>query len=125
VEILEDEHHGLLLGERLEEAPPRSEGLVEARLPGRPPLLRSEQREQVPLEPRGLRLVGGEVADGGGQLGRRLVGPVGLEDAGLRLHDLRQPPERQALAVGKRAPLAPDDQLRIVVDRLEELAHQP
>ena len=125
VEVLEDEHGRPLLGQRLDESTPGPERLVEARLSRRSGQLDAGQREEVALEPRGLRLVGGDVAHGARNLRRGLVRPVRLEDAGLRLDDLRQGPEGRALAVGQRAPLAPDDQVRVVVDGLEELPHEP
>ena len=124
VEVLEDEHDGLPLRQRLEEAPPRGEGLVEARLRGRPRLLDTGQREKVPFDPRRLGLVGNEVANGGRDLCPRLVGAVGLENSRLRLQDLRESPERRPLAVRKRATLPPDDELGIVVGDAEELADE-
>ena len=76
------------------------------------------------LDPRALGLVGQEIADGGSHLADRLVRAIGLEDPRLRLHYLREPPERRPLAVRERAALAPDDEFRVVVDDAEELADE-
>src|SRR5581483_9718457 len=50
---------------------------------------------------------------------------VRLEDPGLRLDDLAERPVRHPLAVGKGAALAPDDQLRVVLDDAGELVDEP
>src|SRR5205085_9083168 len=47
------------------------------------------------------------------------------KDARLCLDDLAERPERDALAVGQTAALTPRDQLRLVVDQLEELVDEP
>ncbi len=50
---------------------------------------------------------------------------VGLEDAGVRLDHLSERPEADAFAVGQRAALTPEDELRVALDRLEELVDEP
>ncbi len=50
---------------------------------------------------------------------------VGLEDPGLRLHDLTERPVRGALSVRQRAPLAPCDELLVGVDDAAELVEKP
>ena len=50
---------------------------------------------------------------------------VALEDAGLRLDDLGERPERDAVSVGEAAALAPGDELRVGVDDARELVHEP
>jgi len=59
-----------------------------------------------------------------GQLGRRLVGGVGLQDPGVGLDDLAQRPEGHPLAVGQAAALAPGDQVGGLVEPPAELGHQ-
>ena len=79
----------------------------------------------MPLDPRASGPVGHDRAHGGCELLRRPPPAVGLEDAGLRLHHLAERPERDALAVRKRAALAPGDELGVLVDRPEELVDEP
>ena len=45
-------------------------------------------------------------------------------DAGLRLDDLPERPERDSVAVGQTAALAPGDELGVVLDDPEELVHE-
>ena len=123
MDVLEDEHDGLRLRERLDESAPGGERLAELRLPGTR-LLHPAQREEVALDPRPLGLVGEEVSDSRSDLRNGLFGPVALEYARLSFHDLGEAPEGRSLAVRERATLPPDDELRIGVDHLEELAHE-
>ena len=123
MEVLEDEHDGLRLREHLDESAPGGERLAELRLPGSR-LLHPAQREEVALDPRPLGLVGEEVSDSRSDLRDGLLGPVALEDARLSFHDLGEAPKGRSLAVRERATLPPDDELRIGIDPLEELAHE-
>ena len=66
-----------------------------------------EQREQPLAEPRALVAFGKHRVE----LRRRDVGRVGLEDAGVGLHDLAERPERDALAVREAPALSPGDQV--------------
>jgi len=50
---------------------------------------------------------------------------IGLEDPGLRLHDLAECPKALALPVGKGAALPPPDELGIGVEHLEQFDHEP
>ncbi len=77
------------------------------------------------LDPRGFGLVRHDVANGRDDLRHGIVGAVGLEDPGLRFHDLREAPERRSLPVRKGATLSPHDELGILVDDAEELADEP
>ena len=74
---------------------------------------------------RASRRVGERVLDRRVQLLGRLRLGVPLEDARLRLDDLRERPERDAVAVGEAAPLAPGDELGVGVDDLRELVDEP
>ena len=126
VQVLEDEHEGPALGERLEEAAPGGERLVAAvtarvALPRQP-----DERPQMALDPMGALGVGDEIRHRLAQLRLGRLGGVGLEDPGLRLDHLPHGPEGDALAVRERAALPPvDDQVRIRVHRLRELPHEP
>src|SRR5207247_1065263 len=59
------------------------------------------------------------------KLGRRLLGSVVLQDAGVRLDDLAEGPERDALAVRQAPALAPEDEVGLVVDEPLELPREP
>src|SRR5207253_933316 len=50
---------------------------------------------------------------------------VALEDSRLRLNDLGQRPEAAALAVRRAAPLEPAEELRLLLERSEELEGEP
>ena len=124
VQVLEDEHERPVLGHRLEEAPPGGE------LP-LAPLLRGalgadpDEPAQVRLDPARLGLVRDERLHGDRELRLRIVGRVGREHAGLRLHHLRRRPERHALAVGQRAAAAPEHEVGLGVERGRELRDEP
>ena len=126
VDVLEDEHERPCLGERLEEAAPRREGLaaeVAARLLG---AFQADQRAEVLVHPLRLDLVVHDRRDRRPELGGRLVGGVGLEDACLRLDHLPERPEAHALPVRQRAALAPaGEDLGVVVERRVELEQEP
>ena len=111
-----DEDERALLGEAFEEAPPGGERLVapvaaELRLAAE-----AEEREQVRLDPRLVARAGERVLDGLVDLGRDVVERVLLEDARLRLDDLAERPERDPVAVGEAAALAPGDELGVGLD---------
>ena len=106
VQILEHEHQRPPLGQRLEEAAPGGERLSALRSP-RSSSAETDERPQMALEPLRLGRVDPRLADGAAELLLGLLGGSRLEDARLRLDDLGQRPERHAVAVGKRAALAP------------------
>ena len=125
MDVLHDDDERSLLGETLEEAAPGGERLVpaiaaELRFAGE-----AEEREEVRLDPRLVARAGERVLDGLVDLGRDLVRRVLLEDAGLRLDDLAERPERDPVAVGEAAALAPGDELGVGVDDPVELVDEP
>ena len=61
-----------------------------------------------------------DLVDLRGDLLRRVL----LEDAGLRLHDLAERPQRDAVSVGEAASLAPRDELRVCVDDALQLVDE-
>ena len=77
------------------------------------------------FDPRRLGLVRRDRRPAAASFACGLVGTVGLEDPGLRLDDLAERPERDSLAVRKRTPLTPDDELGIVVDDAKSSRHEP
>ena len=113
VQVLEDEHCRPALGDGVEEPAPGGRRGLRRALPAvaREP----DERAQLALDPARLRFLRDEPRDRLLELSFRLVGRVGLEDPGLRLHDLAERPERDALAVGNATPLAPADQLALVL----------
>ena len=116
VDVLDDDDERPLLGEPFEEAAPGGERLVSAiaaelRFAGEP-----DEREQMRLDARLVARARERVLDGLVDLRRDLLGRVLLEDAGLRLDDLAERPQRDPVAVGEAAPLAPGDELGIRVD---------
>ena len=125
MEILEDEHERPALRERLEEAPPRGEGLrlalpLQVRLAGDP-----DQRPQVRLDPAPLGRLLDEVLGRGAQL--RARPPRRSRSRGFPpgLHHLGQSPERHPLAVRQRPALPPRDQLEVRLDDPEKLEDEP
>jgi hypothetical protein len=104
-------------GERLEIATPGRERL----LSGHPGdlVLHSDERREAIDDPGAVRLVDdlGHSADLLESRARR----VRLEHAGLGLDDLSERPERDPVAVGQAAPLAPAHDVRATVDLLAEL----
>ena len=118
VQVLEDEHRRPLVGERLEELPPGREMLRP--LAARDNLGRADERAQalehaVPKPERAHRL---------GQLPFGFLGAVRLEQARLRLRHLGQRPVGHAVAVGKRAALAPVEEVGVRVDSALELVDE-
>ena len=116
VEILEDEHERPLLGERLEQPAPRGErlGAPVARLVA----AAGEPRERVEVggDPATLLRLGQQLAEHRVELPLHRGDVVGLENAGLRLHDLAERPDTAALAVGERAALPPPVEIGRVVE---------
>src|SRR5919106_4077534 len=123
VQVLEDEHERPLLAERLEEPPPGGEGLSSA-IAARLLCGQADERAEVGLEPRRLRLVRHDPLDRLAQLARRLLRRIRFEDAGLGLDHLSERPVAHTLAVGQRAALAPPDETIAAVDGAEELAEE-
>jgi hypothetical protein len=117
VQVLEEEDERSLGRNALQEALPGRERLLAL---GGPAAGEPDQRSEARVEPDVI----GFVSDGGAQPRLRAGGSVRLEDAGLRLDDLAERPEGDALPVGQAPPLAPEDQLRAVVDPRAELGEQ-
>ena len=117
VQVLEDEDERPLRGEILEEPPPSRERLaatVAARLGGaREP----DERPQVQHDPG----VGHAVVE----LPLGALGRVGLEDPKLGLDHLAERPERDAVAVRQAPALPPRDDVRVGLDQVVELEHEP
>ena len=118
---------GPLVGERLEEAPPGRERLV-APVAATPRLgLEADERTQVPLDPVGVGAVGDERA----RRPRRSLLAAASAPSVSRIPACAftispSAQKRHALAVGERAALAPEDELRVAgLDRLEELEDEP
>jgi len=127
VQVLEDHDQRPPGRHRLEEAPPGGEGLLLLRRRG--PRLgvagQAEQGRQASLEPLALGRLLDRGRDRVGELGRHRRRVVELEDAGLRLEDLAEGPEADALPIGQAVALAPGDQLGLGVDEGAELPDQP
>ena len=125
MEILEDEHQGAPLGQRLEEAAPGAEGFVAA-VPARIALrCQAHKRAQMALDPACARWIRDEVRDSLEKLGLGHLGGVGLQDRRLGLDHLRHGPEGDALTVWQRATLPPEDDVaRIRIHRLRKLPDQ-
>ena len=121
LEVLEEEDRQALVGDALEERPPRREQLLA--LAGAA-LLDAEQLEKTRLDPASLLRVGDVLGDGGGDPLARRRRVVGLGQPGPLPDHLAERPERDALAVGGRASLVPVDVLDDAVDVLVELPAQ-
>jgi hypothetical protein len=113
VQILETEHCRPPLRKRLQESPPRGIGLLLRRGLGRC----TDERREARLEPGPVGIVRRQRAV---ELGCRLGGRVGLQDAALGLDHLPERPEGDALPVGQAAALAPND-VGTLLDVLKEL----
>src|SRR6266508_2002051 len=72
-------------------------------------------------DPPRLASVQNDVLDRDAQLLLRHAGGVRRQDAGVRLDDVGQRPERHSGAVRRRAAFAPEDHLDASLDPLEEL----
>ena len=119
VQILEDEHARPALGDGLEEAAPRGERLAAA-------IAARSSSSLSPTSGRRCRATHARSPSSRarGRRGELLLGHLGgvrLEHPGLRLHDLAERPERDALAVRQPAPLAPHDELVVLVHGAAEL----
>ena len=124
MDVLHDDDERALLRETLEEAPPGRERLVPAVAAELRLAAEAEQREEVLLDP---RLVAGaceRVLDRLVDLRRDLLRRVLLEHACLRLDDLAERPQRDPVAVGETAALAPGDELRVCLDDAVELVDE-
>ncbi len=125
LEVLEHEHERAPLGERLEEPAPGGERL--AAVIGGQLLVAREPHERLEVSGDPLRV--GRLGNDGPNRVCELLGRdlrrIGLEDAGLGLRHLAQRPVGDPLPVGQRATLAPEDQVGIALDGLEELPDQP
>ena len=124
MDVFHDDDERSLLGESLEEAPPRGERLVAAVaaklcLAGEP-----EQAEQMRLHAGLVAGTGKRFFDNLADLRRDLCGRVLLEHAGLRLHDLAERPERDPVPIGEAATLAPRDELGVGVDEALQLVDE-
>ena len=105
VQVLEDEHRGRCVGERLEELPPGGERARRAPPPAR--RRRRGRRAGARCREQPLGVAPSSAADRLASFSLGLLRRVRLEDPGLRLHHLGERPEADALAVRQRAPLPP------------------
>jgi hypothetical protein len=122
VEVLDDEDRRSACGQGLEEATPGGERLLLRR--SRAVARRPDEGSEARLEPRPLGVVLEERSDRVAELGRGNLAVVRLEDPRLRLHDLPERPEGDALAVGEAAPVPPGDELRPIVEGASELSDE-
>ena len=110
---------------RLEEPPPGRERLVRARSLRPPPRGRRAGRSVACRSSSASSSSGTSVSTprGASRSARRRV--VGLEDPGLRLHDLAERPEAHAARrTARRTALAPGDELGVGLDDLEQLVDE-
>ena len=125
MQVLEHQHERPLLGERFQKASPCREGLAATITAEAGVRLQADEGTKVGLDPAGVARVGDGVVNGRVQLlGRFLLG-VALGNARLRLHHFSERPEGDSVAVGEAAALTPGDELRIGVDDLRKLIHEP
>jgi hypothetical protein len=122
LEVLEDQHGRMTLGEALEEEPP---GREEVAAVGSRPLGEPDQMRQAWLQPDPFVRVGDVLLDRAAELGERRLGRLLLGDACPHAHHLRQRPVRDAVAVGQAPAPVPEHAVREAVDVLEELPGQP
>ena len=109
---------GALLGEALEEEPPRGEEVLAV---GRGPLREPEQVGEARLEPAPLLGVGDVLLDRRAELRERRLGRLLLEDPRAHPHHLRERPVGDALAVGETAAAVPPEVVGEPVHVLLEL----
>ena len=88
---------------------------------GHEPDERLEARDDPALAPRR----GTSSSTASAELRRRRAGVVVLVDSRLRLDDLAERPERDAVAVREAAAVAPGDDLLVLLDGLAELRDEP
>jgi hypothetical protein len=124
MEVFEDQNEGPLLGQRLEEPAPRRERLREGA--GRMFLVtEADEGREVSCDPAPLGGVGCHHVDRALELLLSLSRPIAFENACLRLHHLAEGPEGEALAVGKGTPLAPGDEVGLLLEHAHELVDEP
>ena len=124
VDVLDDDDERPLFRETLEEAPPGGERLVAAIASQLCFAREAEERAEVRLDTRLVTRAGERVLDGLAELRSDLLRRVLLEDARLRLDDLAERPQRDSVAVGQAAALAPGDELGVGVDEPLELVDE-
>jgi hypothetical protein len=123
VQVLDGEDSRVPLGDRLEEAAPGGERVLALRTHELLLCADADQRSQMSFHP--ARVAFREkVADGVCELLCRRLDLVALQDAGLRLHDLSERPEADALTVGQRAAHPPRHSLPFPFECCEELGEQ-
>ena len=125
VEVVEDQDERVLLGECFEEAPPGSKALGAAIARHVRACREPYQQPEVKLDPFRLRRIPKDDGDRLRQLLTHVDERVRLEHPGVRLDHLGERPVRDAFAVWKGTPLAPEDEVRFRLDRLEELVDEP
>ncbi len=124
VDVLDDDDERTLLGETLEEAAPGGERLVAAIASELCFAGEAEEREEMRLDARLVARAGERVLDDLVDLRRDVLRRVLLQDARLRLDDLAERPERDPVAVGEAASLAPGDELRVGLDDAIQLVDE-
>ena len=124
VEVLEDDDERPLLGHRFEKAAPGGEGRLPAVVAELGLGREADEGAQLRLDPVRVAGVREDVGDSASQLLLDAVRGVLLDDAGLGLDDLRERPERYAVAIGEAAALAPRDELRVGIGDARQLVHE-
>jgi hypothetical protein len=123
VEVFEHEDERALVGDALEEPSPGRERLVLAR--GASPGVVVDSGKWAEVRERPVDVVRRDrLCDDVLELPFGLFLGVRLEDPGVGLDHLAERPEADALTIRKRAALAPVDELRVMLDRLEELVDE-
>ena len=123
LEVVDHQHERSPLRQRFEKDPPTGEELATA--VAETDVLRDEtdERLEARCDPEPLRLRD-EVGDFGRELRCRDGGVVVLVDAHLRLDDLTERPERDAVPVREAAAVPPSDDLLVLLDFAAELGHE-
>ena len=119
VQVLEDHHDRVLIGESLEEGAPRTKELL--RINTR---LEAEQGQQRALDRPSLVLVGNEVRRRRRDLGSSLLLVIRFTKSRSLADHLAERPEGDALAVGRAAAVVPQDRFLQPVDVLQEFPRQ-
>ena len=122
LEVLEQEADGAGRRQPFEERPPRPEELVATAGRG---VADAQQREHRRLDPGAFALVRDVRREHLRDLRPGRLRVVRLEEAGARPDHLAERPERDPLAIGRRAAVVPPDAFDDAVDVLEELPRQP
>ena len=123
VKVLEDEDERVARGDGLQEPHPRGERLV-ATVSLRLRPAHPDERGQAAPEPVALGLVLAHGGHGRLELLEGEPGRIRLEDPRLRLDHLAQRPVRHPLAIGQASSLAPEDELRAIVEVAAELPQE-